>query len=57
MGFSVPASMVNSSLEFFNKRLAVHFRKRLNHYFNKEYLNKKIFYQVSNLDNRISNPD
>lgn len=53
LAFSVPASTVNSSLEYFNKRIAIQFRKRLNSHFNKEYLSKKIFYQMSNLDNRI----
>lgn len=57
MAFSIPASTVNASLEYFNKKLAVLFRQRLNRHFNKEYLSKMIFYQMTNLDSRIQNPD
>jgi len=57
MAFSIPASTVNASLEYFNKKLAVLFRQRLNRHFNKEYLTKMIFYQMTNLDSRIKNPD
>ena len=57
MAYSIPASIVNSSLEYFNKKLAILYRTRLVNHFNKAYLNKMIYYQVSNLDSRISNPD
>lgn len=55
--FSIPSSTVNSSLEYLNKKIAILFRTRLSNHFNKEYLSKKIFYQMSNLDSRIGNPD
>ena len=55
--FSVPSSAVNSMLEFLNMKLSILFRKELTNYFNKKYLKDIIFYQLSNIDNRISNPD
>jgi ATP-binding cassette subfamily D (ALD) protein 3 len=54
---SVPASFVNSFLDFLNRRLAINFRRRLTHHFHKAYLKDMIFYQLSNLDSRVSNPD
>jgi len=54
---AVPASFVNSYLDFLNKRLAIGFRKRLNTHFNKRYIDKIIYYRLSNLDNRIANPE
>ena len=55
--FSIPASTVNSSMEFFNKNLTLLFRERLTNHFNGKYLDKMIYYQICNLDNRIKNPD
>lgn len=52
-----PASFVNSFLEFLNKRLALNFRKRLTEYFHQRYLKGMIFYQLGNLDSRVTNPD
>jgi ATP-binding cassette subfamily D (ALD) protein 3 len=48
---------VNSYLEFLIKRIAIHFRKRLTHYFHERYIKDMIFYQISNLDCRVANPD
>ena len=55
--FSIPASTVNSALDYFNKNLTLLFRKRLTEHFNNKYLDKMIYYQICNLDNRIKNPD
>ena len=55
--FSIPASTVNSALDFFSKNLALRFRERLTDHFNSQYLDKMIYYQICNLDNRIKNPD
>lgn len=52
-----PASFVNSFLDFLNKRLALNFRKRLTTYFHEKYLKGMIFYQLGNLDSRVTNPD
>ena len=54
---SIPASFVNSFLDFLNRRLAINFRRRLTHHFHSAYLKDMIFYQLSNLDSRVSNPD
>lgn len=55
--FSIPASAVNSALDYFNKNLTLLFRRRLTNHFNNKYLDKMIYYQICNLDNRIKNPD
>ena len=57
MCYSLPSSMVNSSLEYLNKKLSVMFRQRLSEHFNQGYLSQKIYYQMTNLDSRISNAD
>ncbi|CAD8074471.1 unnamed protein product [Paramecium sonneborni] len=54
---AVPASFVNSYLEYLNKSLSLRFRRRLTEYFHDQYIKNMIFYQVSNLDSRVSNPD
>lgn len=54
---AVPASFINSYLDFLNKRLAIHFRTRLTTYFNQRYIKDMVYYQMSNLDSRIPNPD
>ncbi len=43
---AIPASFVNSYLDFLNKRLSIHFRKRLTFHFHEKYLKDMIFYQV-----------
>eukprot|EP00744_Colponema_vietnamica_P005328 GILI01007811.1.p1 GENE.GILI01007811.1~~GILI01007811.1.p1 ORF type:complete len:670 (-),score=211.37 GILI01007811.1:129-2138(-) len=55
--FSMPASYVNSYLDYLQKVLAIRFRRRLTDYFHESYLKDMCFYQLSNLDSRISNPD
>lgn len=54
---AVPASFVNSFLDFLNRKLALRFKRRLTDYFHKTYLKDMVFYQLGNLDSRISNPD
>ncbi len=54
---AVPASFVNSYLDYLNKSLAIRFRKRLTTYFSDRYLNGMTFYRLSGLDSRIPNPD
>ena len=54
---AVPASFVNSFLDFLNKKLSLRFRRRLTDYFHQTYLKDMIYYQLGNLDSRISNPD
>jgi ATP-binding cassette subfamily D (ALD) protein 3 len=54
---AIPASFVNSFLDFLNRKLALRFKRRLTDFFHKTYLRDMIFYQLGNLDSRISNPD
>lgn len=54
---AVPASFVNSFLEFLNKRLAINFKRRLTEFFHQSYLKNMVFYQLCNLDSRVANPD
>lgn len=54
---ALPASFVNSYLEFLNKRLSIYFRRNLTENLNSIYLKDMIFYQLTNLDSRVSNPD
>lgn len=44
--FSIPASTVNSSMDYFNKNLTLLFRDRLTQHFNSKYLDKMIYYQI-----------
>ncbi len=55
--FSLPSSAVNSMLDYLNKKMGILFRRELNGYFNKKYLKNIVFYQISNMDERIQNPD
>lgn len=43
-GVSIPASFVNSYLDYLNKSLAIRFRKRLTDHFHNIYLKDMIFY-------------
>jgi len=49
--------MINSGIDYIQKKLALLFRKRLTAYFHKEYLRNMHYYKICNLDNRIANPD
>lgn len=55
--YSLPSSLLNSALDFITKSLSVHFRENLAKDMNDKYLTKQIFYQMTGIDNRISNPD
>ena len=46
MMFAVPSSAINSSLDYFDRRLANFFRKRLTDYFNRRYLSNMNYYKV-----------
>jgi ATP-binding cassette subfamily D (ALD) protein 3 len=54
---AVPASFVNSYLDYLNKILGLSYRSKLTNYFHEKYVKNMIFYQVSNLDSRVANPD
>lgn len=55
--YSLPSAIVNSSLDHLNKLLGLYFRENLTKYFHSKYLSNMCFYQITNLDNRIQNPD
>lgn len=55
--YSFPSAAVNSGLEFLNRKLGLYFRKNLTKNFQERYLDKMCFYQITNLDSRISHPD
>jgi ATP-binding cassette subfamily D (ALD) protein 3 len=54
---AVPASFINSYLDYLNKSLAIHFRRSITHYFHNKYLDGMTYYQLTNIDARIPNPD
>lgn len=54
---SIPGSFINSTLGFFQKRLALNFRKRLTNYYIDQYLKDMVYYKITNLDSRIKHPD
>lgn len=55
--YSVPSAIINSSMDYLNKILGLYFRQNITKYFHQKYLSGMCFYQITNLDNRISNPD
>ena len=52
-----PGSFINSCMTFFNRSLAINFRARLTTYFMDKYLKDLVYYQMTNLDQRILTPD
>lgn len=55
--YAFPSSVVNSSLDYLNKVLGLCFRENLTKYYHEKYLKNMCFYQITNLDSRITNPD
>nr|AZL94687.1 ATP binding cassette subfamily D member 3 [Nephromyces sp. MMRI] len=55
--YSLPASFINSSIEYLSNELALLFRQRLTSNFTKRYLHDKVFYHMTSLDCAISQPD
>lgn len=55
--FALPASAINSTIDYYAKKLSLGFRKKLTDYFHERYLKNMHYYKICNLDNRISNPD
>jgi len=44
-------------LDYLAKKLGLLFRRELTNYFNKKYIKDMVFYKMTNIDQRISNPD
>ncbi|XP_014776217.1 ATP-binding cassette sub-family D member 3 [Octopus bimaculoides] len=56
--YAMPAvSATNNLLKYGLSKLKLHFRVRLTNHLYEKYLKGFTFYKMSNLDNRISNPD
>ena len=55
--YSLPSSMLNSGLDYITKVLSIRFRENLAIHMNDKYLKGLIFYQITGIDSRISNPD
>jgi len=55
--YAVPGSFINSYLDFLNRDLAMGLRENMTKYFHDRYLKGLVFYQMTNLDARITNPD
>jgi len=55
--YSIPSATVNSGLEYFKKKLGLYLRDNITSHFQNRYLQGMCFYQMTNLDNRIKNPD
>lgn len=55
--YALPSSMLNSALDYVTKSLALIFRENLSKDMNKKYLTGLVFYQLTGIDSRISNPD
>ncbi|KAJ1918925.1 ATP-binding cassette long-chain fatty acid transporter pxa2 [Mycoemilia scoparia] len=57
MAVAVPATLTNSLLSFFQKRLAIQFRSNLTKRAQELYLSEKTYYSIGNLDSRVANID
>jgi ATP-binding cassette subfamily D (ALD) protein 3 len=55
--FSLPSAVINSSMDYLNKILGLYFRQNLTRHYHEKYLSGMTYYQITNLDNRIQNPD
>jgi len=54
---AIPASILNSYLEYLRKSIAYRVRTNLTLHFHTSYMQSMRFYQVFNIDGRIENPD
>lgn len=55
--YCIPGATLNSSLEYLTRKIGLFFRENLTNYYHSNYLKNMVFYQISNLDSRIPDPD
>lgn len=55
--YSFPASMLNSAIIYLDKLISLQLRRNLTDHFHKVYISDKCYYQITNLDSRVVNPD
>lgn len=55
--FAIPSATLNSMLRFLGNKLALSYRSRLVHYFHDLYMHPLMYYKVSQIDDRIKDPD
>jgi ATP-binding cassette subfamily D (ALD) protein 3 len=48
---------VNAYIEYLTKKIALKFRRNMTHHFHRLYIKDLMFYQLTNIDSRIDNPD
>lgn len=56
MLFAIPASTINSGMDYYQRLLALAFRERLSHYFHDRYLQKMFYYKVILITNDPRSP-
>ena len=57
MIIAIPASILNSYLDYLRKSIAYKIRENMTNHFHSKYMESMRFYQVSNIDGRIENVD
>jgi ATP-binding cassette subfamily D (ALD) protein 1 len=57
MLIAIPATYVNSMIQYLESKLGIAFRSRLVKYVYAQYMANETYYRVGNLDSRLSNPD
>ena len=53
MLFAIPASTINSGMDYYQRLLSLAFRERLSHYFHDRYLQKMFYYKVIELTDSL----
>jgi ATP-binding cassette subfamily D (ALD) protein 2 len=57
MLIAVPATYINSMIQYLESKLSIAFRSRLVKHVYELYMKDETYYRIGNLDSRLSNPD